>query len=139
MVPIRIGVKEGAGFGQKSDRAGMFHFVTPQGAQGSRLIRIFFVDGGGELPDMFAGVVEVEDFNSIREGEAGVFPNPRRTIANEDDPFGMVESAPPSFLMEQNGDLAASLVSTLQNRRKNYFAVHEPPTHPNQSIRTREI
>ena len=33
----------------------------------------------------------------------------------------------------------AKLVSTLQNRRKNYFAVHEPPMHPNQSIRTREI
>ena len=31
------------------------------------------------------------------------------------------------------------LVSTLQNRRKNYFEVHEPPMHPNQSIRTREI
>lgn len=59
---------------------------------------------------MFAGVIEVEDLDGIREGEAGVFPNARGTIANEDEPFGMVESSPMGFLMEQDGDLTASLV-----------------------------
>lgn len=70
---------------------------------------ILVVDGGGQLPEMFAGVVEFEDFDGIRKGEVGVFPNAGGTIAKKDHPFGMVESTPPSFLMEQDGDLAASL------------------------------
>jgi len=57
--------------------------VKPSGAQGSCLVWGLVVDGGGELSYMFAGVVEVQDFNGIRESEACIFPNPRRTVADE--------------------------------------------------------
>lgn len=88
----------------------MFHFVAPAAAAGGRLSRFVVMDGGGELADMFTGVVEFEDLSGAGEGQAAVLPNPCGSVAEIYDLFGTAQSAAVRFLMEQHGDLAAALV-----------------------------
>ena len=57
------------------------------------------MDGGGQLPEVFVGVIKIEAFDGIREGESNVFSNPSGPITDEDEPFGMLESAPSDFLV----------------------------------------
>jgi hypothetical protein len=49
---------------------------------------IVVVNRGGEFSDMFAGVVEVENFKGSGKGQSAVFPNPCGSVAEIDDFFG---------------------------------------------------
>ena len=71
---------------------------------------IVVVDGGGELSDVFAGVVKIEDFNGSGKGQTTVFPNPCGSVAEIDDFLSSIKTTTESFLPEQDGDLAAALV-----------------------------
>lgn len=90
---------------------GLLHVVAPTAPAQRRLLQIVIVECGGELADVFAGVVEVEDFNRSGKSQAVVFfPNPCRPVPYEDDLLSPIKTAPAGFLMEQYGDLAPALV-----------------------------
>lgn len=62
------------------------------------------------MGDVFAGMIEVEDFNRSGKSQAAVFPNPCSSVSYEDDLLGPIKTTPTGFLMEQYGDLAAAFV-----------------------------
>jgi len=99
-----------ATFGHEGGGTGLLHVVAPTAPARRGLPRIVIVEGGGELADVFAGMIEVEDFNRTGEGQAAVFPNLCRPVPYEDDLPGPIKTTPAGFLMEQYGNLAAAFV-----------------------------
>ena len=82
-----------------------FHFVTP--AALLRLgLRACIQECGGQISGVFAGMIEVKDLLGIGEVDAGVFPNPRRSISEINGALGGSQATAQRFGSQETSDMA---------------------------------
>ncbi len=100
--------QETLGGGDEGSGTAAFHDFAPVFLFALCFLAVVAPKGGGDYPEMFTGVIEVEDLHGIREVQAGVLPDPESTVAEVDGLGDASVSATQSFLTKEGARIPAA-------------------------------
>ena len=100
--------QETLGGGDEGSGTAAFHDFAPVFLFALCLLAVVTPKGGGDYPEMFTGVIEVEDLHGIREVQAGVFPDPESAVAKVNCLGDASVSATQSFLTQEGARISAA-------------------------------